>query len=80
MTTGIILAGGDLTPEFADYIIKDYISRGEIFLAAADAGLETCLKAGRKPDLVLGDFDTVDNLLYEYYKHDYVVKRMFKLQ
>ncbi|MCR5311533.1 MAG: DUF5717 family protein [Lachnospiraceae bacterium] len=28
----------------------------------------------------LGDFDTVDNLLYEYYKHDYVVKRMFKLQ
>ena len=59
MTTGMILAGGDLTPEFADYIIKDYISRGEIFLAAADAGLETCLKAGRKPDLVLGDFDTV---------------------
>ena len=28
----------------------------------------------------LGDFDTVDKLLYEYYKHDYTVKRMFKLQ
>ncbi len=28
----------------------------------------------------LGDYDTVENLLYEYYKHDYVVRKTFKLQ
>ena len=50
MTAGIILAGGDLTPEFAEKIIEEYSSRGEVFLAAADAGLEICDKAGRKPE------------------------------
>ena len=47
MTAGIILAGGDLTPEFAEKIIEEYSSRGEVFLAAADAGLEICDRAGR---------------------------------
>ena len=28
----------------------------------------------------LGDYDTVDKLLTEYYRHDYIVKRLFKLQ
>ena len=59
MKTGIILAGGDLTPEFAEKIIAEYSSRGEVFLAAADAGLEICAAAGKTPDLILGDFDTV---------------------
>ena len=67
MTAGIILAGGDLTPEFAEKIIDEYSSRGEVFLAAADAGLEICDKTGRKPDLLLGDFDTVkQEVLKEY--------------
>ena len=67
MTAGIILAGGDLTPEYAEKIIDEYSSRGEVFLAAADAGLEICDKAGRKPDLLLGDFDTVkQEVLQEY--------------
>ena len=71
MTAGIILAGGDLTPEFAEKIIEEYSSRGEVFLAAADAGLEICDRAGRTPDLLLGDFDTVkQEVLRDYLDRD----------
>ncbi|MBQ7536365.1 MAG: thiamine diphosphokinase [Stomatobaculum sp.] len=67
MKTGIILAGGDLTPEFAEKIIAEYRRRGAVFLAAADAGLEICVAAGMTPDLLLGDFDTVKQEVLQDY-------------
>ncbi len=74
MKTGIILAGGTLTAEFAGKIIEEYSSRGGIILAAADAGLEVLDALGKQPDLLLGDFDTVDpGVLSRYEGQDGVV-------
>ena len=56
---GIIIAGGDLSPAFAEKIIKETGSRGSFCIAAADAGLEILDRIGLVPDILLGDFDTV---------------------
>ena len=56
---GIIIAGGDLSPAFAEKIIKETGSRGSLCIAAADAGLEILDRIGLAPDILLGDFDTV---------------------
>lgn len=56
---GIIIAGGDLSPAFAEKIIKETGSRGSLCIAAADAGLEILDRIGLVPDILLGDFDTV---------------------
>ena len=57
--TGIIIGGGDLTPAFAEKIIRESGSRGSLCIAAADAGLEILDRIGVAPDILLGDFDTV---------------------
>lgn len=59
MKTGIIIAGGDLPPVFAEKVIREYAAAGEIVTAAADAGLEVLDRIGMAPDILLGDFDTV---------------------
>lgn len=60
MKQGIILAGGDLSPAFAERIIKQYGGdRVNTVIAAADGGLEILDTLGIRPDLILGDFDTV---------------------
>lgn len=65
--TGIIIGGGDLTPAFAEKIIRESGSRGSLCIAAADAGLEILDRIGMAPDILLGDFDTVrQNVLSEY--------------
>ena len=56
---GIIIAGGDLSPAFAEKIIRETGSRGSLCIAAADAGLEILDRIGLAPDILLGDFDTV---------------------
>ena len=51
-----MFAGGDrpasLPPDLAD-------PADGAFVACADRGLEHCLAAGRRPDLIVGDFDSV---------------------
>ena len=61
--TGIIIGGGDLTPAFAEKIIRESGSRGSLCIAAADAGLEILDRIGLAPDILLGDFDTVKQVL-----------------
>ncbi len=65
--TGIIIAGGDLSPAFAEKIIRETGSRGSLCIAAADAGLEILDRIGLMPDILLGDFDTVrQEVLQDY--------------
>lgn len=65
--TGLILAGGDLAPAFAREIWERWGGE-ELFVIAADAGLEVCDAAGIEPDLILGDFDTVRGSLLAAYE------------
>ena len=50
-----IVSGGPADPEF----VADYIEKfGSDIVIAADKGLDTCVRAGIVPDIVLGDYDS----------------------
>lgn len=74
--TGLIFAGGQQTPAFANIILNQK-ARNEWFLIAVDAGLEICDALHLRPDLILGDFDTVKESVLSRYEreNDNTVKR-----
>ena len=51
----MIVAGGRLTPAFLN---KMAAACPPDFVIAADRGIDVLLAAGRRPDLILGDFDS----------------------
>lgn len=71
----LIIAGGELNPEFASCYIKEkYGSMGPELIIAADRGLEGAKILGLQPNIMLGDYDSVAlELLEEYEKNDQVV-------
>lgn len=61
----IIVAGGTVkNPE----IIKGFANENSIIIAC-DKGLNYIHKAGLMPDVILGDFDSVDKNILDYYKN-----------
>lgn len=62
MTALIIGNGSDIEKERIDNINIDYV-------ICADGGLEKAEKLNLRPNLILGDFDSVDSTVLEYYKN-----------
>lgn len=54
--TGLILAGGPLNLAFAEPFIR---KQSYSWIVTADAGLSVCMELSLKPDLAVGDFDTL---------------------
>ena len=50
-----IVSGGPADPDFVARYIKKF---GSDIVIAADKGLDTCVRAGIVPDIVLGDYDS----------------------
>ena len=61
----LIITGGTIQSEFAIKYIKE---RAWNYVVCADAGMRFCHSAGILPDLILGDFDSVDEESYEYFQ------------
>lgn len=59
----IILAGG----EIRDYDFFSSYLKEEDFIICADSGLRHAHALGKQPDIILGDFDSVDPALQEDY-------------
>ena len=55
--TGVLFTGG-LSPDFS--VVKKTIQNADI-VAAADSGFDTALIMGIKPDVIIGDMDSVKN-------------------
>lgn len=53
----LIVSGGELSPA---YLAKFAAKNPQDFVIAADSGLDTLKKAGIIPDLILGDYDSLD--------------------
>jgi len=62
MNALIIGSGGDVDKVCLENIKVDYV-------ICADGGLEKAEKLGMKPDVILGDFDSVDRSVLENYSH-----------
>ncbi len=66
MKTALIITGGDINPEFA----TDYISKNQFdMIIAADGGLASAEEMNLIPDIILGDFDTVNPMLLSKYEN-----------
>ncbi len=61
----LIVTGGTIQNEFAVKYIKERLWN---YVVCADAGMKFCYDEGIVPDLILGDFDSVDEESYEYFK------------
>ena len=59
----LIVTGGTIEEKFAMDYIQKYTWD---FVICADAGMRFCHNAGILPDLILGDFDSVDEESYAY--------------
>lgn len=61
----LIVTGGTIQKEFAVKYVKE---RMWDYIVCADAGMRFCHAAAIMPDLILGDFDSVDEESYEYFQ------------
>ena len=63
----VIITGGCIEDTFA----CDFLNRIEDkYIIAADKGIEFLKRQGIKPDEILGDFDSADELLVEQYRKE----------
>lgn len=61
----LIITGGTINYEFSCEYIE---TRKWDYIICADAGMRFCYEAEITPDLILGDFDSVDEESYEYFR------------
>ena len=59
-----IITGGDLDEDF----VNDFLKRNAMDkIIAADRGMKFCYDNLVKPDLIMGDYDSIDGKILEYY-------------
>ena len=63
----IIITGGTVSDEMTDDIKKDACGS---FVIAADKGLQACHRLGIMPDKIIGDFDSVNQDILQFYKDE----------
>ena len=67
----IVILGGSVDPSFVKEVLDD---AGKPFIIAPDKGLEVLYKLSVMPDIILGDFDSVDNSILEEYKSEILTR------
>jgi len=66
-----IITGGDISEQFLDEYLKEHPTKLRIVV---DGALEITHRLGVKPDYIVGDFDTVNQELLEYYDKDIILR------
>lgn len=61
----LLVSGGSIEDEFAKKVIETHTFD---FVMAADSGMEFFYRNSRKPDVIVGDFDSVGNEALEHFK------------
>ena len=67
MDNAIIISGGVAGDEVVRSVIRRLAS-DETMVICADAGLNVCDRVGVIPDIILGDFDSVDSEVLDKYR------------
>lgn len=63
----IIITGGELNDDFAGQFLKDHPWDA---LIAADRGLQFCYHHKIQPDYIIGDYDSVDREIVNYFREE----------
>lgn len=61
----LIISGGSISDEFASQWIASYVPD---YIIVADSGMEFCRRTGVVPDMIIGDFDSVETDTLTFYK------------
>ena len=61
----LVISGGAIEASFMLKYIEEQQFR---YIIAADSGMEFLYKYGKKPDMIVGDFDSVDPAVLEAYR------------
>lgn len=61
----LIVAGGEIPEDFAERVV---MTGGYEVILAADSGMEFLYRLKIQPDIIVGDFDSVDPEVLEYYR------------
>lgn len=61
----LIVSGGDIPDEFAERVV---MNGGFEVIVAADRGMEFLYRAKFLPDIIVGDFDSVDEEILDYFR------------
>lgn len=69
----IIISGGSIEDEFAKAWIKQ---EQPDYTIAADSGMEFMRRANLVPDMIIGDFDSVDVKTLDFFRADYTEKEI----
>ena len=66
----VILTGGNIRRDFALQILKNTFDK----IIAVDKGLEFCYENGIMPTNIVGDFDTLDHEILEWYRQNTAIE------
>ena len=58
-TAAVVIVGGDPLPEPVAVAVRELVAAGDTIVVAADSGVDHALAAGVRPDLVVGDLDSI---------------------
>ena len=66
----LIIVGGEWNKTFASRYIKEKYGNNRPYVIVADRGLIGAEQLGLQPDLLLGDFDSLEQPLLEQYRQN----------
>ena len=69
MSKTVIISGGVLNEEFAIQVLEQYKDE-DICIIAADKGVEFLYKNKITPQYIVGDFDSIDKEIIDYYRNE----------
>ena len=61
----LIISGGSISDEFAVTWMESYAPD---YIIVADAGMEFMRRIGKRPNMIIGDFDSVESQTFAYFK------------
>lgn len=64
----LLVGGGEPDLLCLNQTLKEFENQ-QIFVVAVDAGYDVCLAVGLKPDLLLGDFDSLNKMIADWAKN-----------
>ena len=64
----VIISGGNVEDSILLDLCNNSVSN-DLYIIAADKGLEACIRLAVKPDFIIGDFDSANSAALEYAKN-----------
>lgn len=76
MSKGLIVSGGHVSHDLLLMLLKNNYD----YVVAVDHGMDALWVLGHKPDVILGDFDSCNNIALDYFRREQVPEIRFSAE